>query len=161
MTQRVLIMMEIEKKIRSLKLAVPTLAKPVGSYIPAVKTGNLVYTSGQLPLSDGRIIFPGRVGKDVTTENAQVATKTCLINALAAIKWVAKDLDHIKKVVRLNGYVCCAIEYYDQAKVLNAASELLVQIFGDQIGSHSRVTVGVLELPMNACVELDLIVEVR
>ena len=153
--------MDFEKQIKDLKLVIPTLAKPVGQYIPAVKTGHLVYTSGQLPTSDGRLDFKGRVGKEVTTENAQRASKIAVINALAAVKWAVHDLNRIKKIVRLNGFVCSAIDYYDHAKVLNGASELLIQIFGDETGSHSRVTVGVLELPMGSCVELDLIVEVK
>jgi len=153
--------MDIEKRIKYLKLSVPTLAKPAGTYVPAVKTGKLIFTSGQLPLADNRLIFKGRVGKEVSTENAQRATKTALINALAAIKWVVKDLDKIKKIVRLNCHICSAIDYFDQAKVANAASDLLLEIFGDEVGAHSRVTVGVLELPMGACVELDLIVELK
>ncbi len=153
--------MDFEKKIKDLKIDIPSLSPPVGSYIPAVKSGKLVFTSGQLPLSDGRLNFKGRVGKEVSTENAQRAAKTALINALAAIKWAVSDLNKIKKIVRLSGYVCSAIGYNDQAKVMNTPSELLVQIFGDEIGSHSRVSIGVLELPMGACVELDLIVEIK
>lgn len=153
--------MDFEKQIKELKLTIPSLAKPVGQYVPAVKTGHLVYTSGQLPTSDGRLDFKGRVGKEVTTENAQRAAKIAVINALAAVKWVIRDLNRIQKIVRLNGFVCSAIDYYDHAKVLNGASELLIQIFGDEVGAHSRATVGVLELPMGSCVELDLIVEVK
>jgi enamine deaminase RidA (YjgF/YER057c/UK114 family) len=152
--------MDIDQKLKSLKVIIPDLGKPVGLYVPAVKTGNLVYTSGQLPFADGRLIFNGRVGKDVTPENAQRAAKAALVNALAAIKWVIGDLTKIKKIIRLNGFVCSAIGYNDQAKIMNAASELLIQIFGDEVGNHSRVTVGCLELPMGACVEVDLIVEV-
>ncbi len=152
--------MDIQKNLKELKIDIPTLAKPAGSYVPAVKTGNMVYTSGQLPLIDGRIIFPGRVGKDVTTENAQRATKAALVNALAAAQWILGNLSKVKQIVRLTGYVCCAIDYHDQAKVMNAASEMLLQIFGEEIGSHSRVTVGCLELPMKAVVELDLIIQV-
>lgn len=153
--------MDYEKRIKELKLVVPHLTKPIGSYIPAVKVGNLVYTSGQLPLTDGRLIFKGRVGKEVSTENAQRAAKAALINCLAAIRWVTKDLNRIKKIVRLTGNVCSAIGYYDQAKVMNAASDLLLGMFGDTVGAHSRVTVGCLELPMGACIELDMIVEVK
>lgn len=153
--------MNFEKTVKDLKLDIPTLSKPVGLYVPAIKVGNLVYTSGQLPLTDGRLIFKGRVGKEVTTENAQRAAKVATINALAAIKWGVGDLNKIKKLVRLNGYVCSAIGYNDHAKVMNAASELLIQIFGDSAGAHTRISIGVLELPMGACVELDLVVEVK
>lgn len=153
--------MDFEKTIKDLKLVIPALEKPTNLYIPAVKTGNQVYTSGQLPLVDGRLIFKGRVGKEVTTENAQRAAKAAIVNALAAVKWVIHDLNRIKKIIRVNGYVCSAIGYNDQAKVMNAASELLLQIFGNEAGSHSRVSIGVLELPMGACVEIDLVVEVK
>ncbi|EKD41682.1 MAG: endoribonuclease L-PSP, partial [uncultured bacterium] len=106
-------------------------------------------------------IFPGRAGKDVTTENAQRATKAALVNCLAAVKWILGTLDKVKKIVRLNGQICSAIDYHDQAKIMNAASDMLVEIFGEEIGSHTRVTVGCLELPMKAVVELDLIVEFK
>lgn len=153
--------MDFEKQILSLKLAIPSLSPPIGTYVPAVKTGNLVYTSGQLPLSDGRLLFKGRVGKEVSIENAQRASKAALINTLAAVKWLIGDLNRIKKIVRLNGYINSAIGFLDQPKVLNSASDLLLQIFGETTGSHSRTAIGVLELPMGACVELDLIVEVK
>ncbi len=153
--------MPINKRLKELKISIPELAKPVGSYIPAVKTGNLIYTSGQLPLVDGRVIFPGRVGKDVTTENAQRAAKAALVNALAAIQWLCGDLAKVKKIVRMNGYVCSAIDYHEHAKVMNAASDMLTDIFGDVIGSHSRVTIGVLELPMKAAVEVEIIAEIK
>lgn len=153
--------MSVEKKIKELKIVIPELAKPVGSYVPAVKTGDLVMTSGQLPFSEGRLLFKGRVGKEVTLENAEKATKQAVVNALAAIKWLVGDLSKIKKIVRLNGFVCSAVGFNDQAKVMNAASDLLVQIFGEEIGSHTRVALGVLELPMSACVELDLTVSLK
>lgn len=153
--------MDIDKKLKELRVEIPELSKPAGYYQPAVRTGSLVYTSGQLPLVDNRLIFPGRVGKEVNTENAQKAAKAALVNALAAVKWLTHDLGKIKKIVRLSAQVCSAIGYTDHAKVANGASELLLQIFGDEIGAHSRVTVGCLELPMGACVELDLIVEVK
>lgn len=153
--------MLIEKRIKDLKLNLVELAKPQGIYVPAVQTGNLVYTSGQLPLQDNRIVYPGRVGKEVTLEQAQRASKMALINALSAIKSVIRDLDRIQKIVRLNGFVCSALEFNDQPKVMNGASELLVEIFGEDVGTHTRCALGVLELPMKACVELDLIVEVN
>lgn len=153
--------MNIDQRLKELKIQIPELAKPVGSYVPAVKTGHLVYTAGQLPLVDGRVIFPGRVGKDVTLENAQRAAKASLVNCLAAVKWALGSLDRVKKFVRLNAHVCSAIDYNDQAKVMNAASDLLVEIFGDEIGSHTRVTVGSLELPLKAVIEIDMIAEFK
>lgn len=153
--------MDVEKKIKDLKITIPTLSKPVGAYVPAVKSGNFVYTSGQLPFVDGRLIFKGRVGKEVTTENAQKAAKAALINALAAIQWLLRDLNKIRRILKLTGYVCSAVGYNDQAVVMNAASELLLQIFGNEIGAHARTTIGNLELPMGSCLELDLMVEVH
>jgi len=153
--------MDIQSQLKNLKITIPQLTKPVGLYIPAVQTGKIIYTSGQLPLSDGRIQFPGRVGKEVPLENAQRAAKTALINALACVQWIVGDVNKIKKIVRLNGFVSSAIGFNEQAKVMNAASELLLQIFGEEGGAHSRVSVGVLELPLQACVELDLIVEIK
>ncbi len=153
--------MDFEKNITNLKLVIPTLAPPAGLYVPAVKTGNLVYISGQLPLTDGRLNFKGRVGQEVTPENAQRAAKISLINCLAALKWLVHDLNKVKKIVRLNAYVTASIGFLDLPKVANAASELLIQIFGEEVGSHSRTTIGALELPMGSCVELDLIVEVK
>lgn len=153
--------MSIEDRLKELKIAIPELAKPIGSYVPAVKTGHLIYTAGQLPLVDGRVIFPGRAGKDVSIENAQRAAKAAMINCLAAAKWLIGDLNKIKKIVRLNGHVCSAIDFHDQAKIMNAASDLIVDIFGEEIGCHSRVTVGTLELPLKAVIEIDMIAEFK
>lgn len=152
--------MDIEKIIKRLRISIPVLSKTVGSYVPSVKTGNLVYTSGQLPFSDNRLIYPGRIGKDVSTEKAQFAIKQATINCLAAIKWTAGDFNKIKKIVRVTGYLCSAVGFNDQAKIMNSASDLLLEIFGNEVGQHSRVTVGCLELPMGSCVEVDMIVEV-
>lgn len=153
--------MDYEKRIRELKLELPVMAKPVGLYLPAVCAGKLVYTSGQLAMSDGRVAFKGRVGKEVSLKNAGRAAKIALMNALAAIKWAIGDLGKIKKIIRLNGFISSALDFIDQPKVLNAASELLLEIFGDEVGGHSRVAVGCLELPMQSCVEVDLIAEIK
>ncbi|OVE81019.1 hypothetical protein BVY03_05005 [bacterium K02(2017)] len=152
--------MKIEKRIKELKLTLVELAKPVGSYVPAIKYGDMITTSGQLPFADRRLIFPGRVGKEVTFENAKRATKAAVMNALAAVRYQCGDLDHIKKIVRLNGYVCSALSFNDQPGVLNAASDLLIDIFGEEVGQHTRCAIGVFELPLRSCVELDLTVMV-
>ncbi len=153
--------MNFEQRLKELKLNIPVLSKPAGVYLPAIKTGNLVFSSGQLPLADNRLTFKGRVGKEVSADNAQRAAKIATLNALAAIKWSIGDLNKIKKIVRLSGYICSAIGWNDQAKVMNSASELLIDVFGEEVGSHSRVSIGVLELPMGSCLELDLIVEIK
>ncbi|MFH1356446.1 MAG: RidA family protein [bacterium] len=150
--------MKIEKRIKELKLDLVELARPAGLYLPAVKYDNLITTSGQLPFKDQRLIFPGRVGKEVSLENAQRATKAAVMNCLAAIKHVCHDLDKVKKIVRINGFICAALGFHDQPKVLNAASELVLDIFGEEIGSHSRCAIGVFELPLGACVEVDMTV---
>lgn len=152
--------MKIEKRIQELRLPLVELAKPQGSYVPAVKTGKLIYTAGQLPFQDQRLLFPGRVGKEVSIENAQRAAKASVLNALAAVKSLCKDLDQVKKIVKVTGFVCSGLGFHDQPKVLNAASELLVDVFGEKIGQHARSAIGVFELPMGSCVEIELIVEV-
>ena len=153
--------MKIEDNLKLLKITIPQLAKPVGTYVPAIRTGHLVFTSGQLPLTDGRLNFKGRVGKEVRIEKGQRAVKIAVINALSAVQWVVGDLNKVKKVVKLTGYVCSAIGFNDQAKVMNAGSELLTQIFGEEEGAHARTTIGCIELPLGSCVEVDLIVEVK
>lgn len=151
---------KIENRIKELKLNLVELAKPQGLYCPARRCGDFITTSGQLPFLDQRLIFPGRVGKEVSLENAQRAAKAACMNGLAAVKYVLGDLDKIKAIVRLNGFVCSALNFTEQPKVLNEASEMLIAIFGEGIGAHTRVAIGVFELPMKACVEIDLMVQV-
>ena len=152
--------MNIEKRIKELKLNLVELAKPQGLYVPATRYGDLITTSGQLPMQDNRLIFPGRVGKEVSFDNSKRAAKIAVINCLSAIRWVCGDLDKVKKIVRMNGFICSALSFNDQPKVLNAASELLIEIFGEQVGPHTRCAIGVFELPLRACVEIDMTVQV-
>lgn len=152
--------MHIEQQIKSLKLPFAEVAKPAGLYVPATRYGDIITTSGQLPFQDQRVIFPGRVGKEVTLENAQRAARAAIMNCLAAVKWACGDLDKIKKIIRMNGYVSSAIGFNDQPQVMNAASQTLIDIFGEELGQHTRCALGVLELPLKACVEIDLTVQV-
>lgn len=152
--------MKIEQRIKELKLSLVELTKPQGLYIPAVQVGDIITTSGQLPYQDQRLIFPGHVGKEVSLENAQRAAKAAVMNSLSAVRFVCHDLDRIKKIIRLNGYVCSSLGFNQQPLVLNGASELLIEIFGENIGSHTRCAIGVFELPQRACVEVDLTVQV-
>jgi len=152
--------MKIEKRMKELRCTLVELAKPQGLYVPAKRYGDLVTTSGQLPFQDQRLIFPGRVGSEVSYENAQRAAKAALVNCLSAIKYVCGDLDKIKQVVRLNGFVRSAPTFSDQPGVLNAASQLLLDIFGEVMGSHTRCAIGVYELPLKSCIELDLTVQI-
>ena len=152
--------MKIEQKIKELKLPLVDLVAPVGSYVPALKTGDLIITSGQLPFQDQRLLYPGRVGKEISIENAKRAARVAVMNCLSAVRHVCMDLDKVKRIVRMTGYVCSALTFHNQPEVMNAASDLLIEIFGKDIGSHTRAAVGVFELPMGSCVEIDLIAEV-
>ena len=152
--------MKIEKRIKELKLTLVELVNPIGLYVPATQVNDLVVTSGQLPFVDRRLIFPGRVGKEVNLENAQRAAKAAVLNCLAAVRYVCGDLDRVVKIVRMNGFVCSALDFNDHPAVMNAASELLIEIFGEEIGRHTRCALGVFELPMKACVEVDLTVQI-
>lgn len=138
----------------------PSAPNPVGNYIPVVQSGNLVYTSGMIPLRDGRLMYEGQVGGiAVSLKDGQEAARLCLLNALSALKAHLGGLDRIKRVIKLTGYVSSAPAFYEQSKVINAASDLLVELFGEA-GRHVRSAVGVANLPLNAPVELELVVEV-
>ena len=152
--------MSIKEKISSLGLSLPTVAAPVAAYVPAVKSGNLVFTAGQLPVVDGKLLKEGKVGRDVTAEEAKELAQICALNALAAISLVA-DLDQVERVVRVGGFVNCAPGFTAIPGVVNGASELLIKVFGEVNGKHARTAVGVAELPLNAPVEIELIVRIK
>jgi len=150
--------MSVQERLASRGLALPSVVPPVASYVPAVRSGNLVFTAGQIPLVDGSLAFSGRVGETVTPEQAQQLAQVCALNALAAITTVA-DLDSIVRVVKVVGFVASAPEFSGQPMVVNGASDLLKAVFGDN-GAHARSAVGVVSLPLNAPVEVELVVEV-
>lgn len=150
----------IEEKIKELGLRIPEPAKPLAAYIPAKKYGNLVITSGQVPVVDGSLAYAGKVGKDITEEEGQKAAEICAINCLAAIKSVTGSLDKIEELVKLTVFVNGPDGYTAQPKIANGASELLGKIFGDK-GLHARSAVGVNGLPINSPVEIEMIVSVR
>ena len=152
-------MSKIEHKIIELGLILPKLAKPLAAYVPAKKSGNLVFTAGQLPMVDGVLVVQGFLGKNVEIAEAYQAARICTLNALAAIKGVIGDLDQIKQIVRVVGYVASAPEFTQQPAVVNGASELLLEIFGEN-GKHARSAVGMAVLPLNAAVEIELTVEI-
>ena len=152
--------MSIQAKLAELGLTLPQAAAPVAAYVPAVRTGNLVFTAGQLPLVDGKIPFIGKVGSDVTPEQAKEMAQICALNALAAISLVA-DIDQIERIVRVGGFVNGVPGFVAIPQVINGASELLIKLFGEVNGKHARTTLGVAELPLNSPVELELCVEVR
>ena len=152
--------MSIKEKISSLGLSLPTAAAPVAAYVPAIKGGNLVFTAGQLPVVDGKLIKEGKVGREVTAEEAKELAQLCALNALAAISLVT-DLDQIERVVRVGGFVNCAPGFTAIPGVINGASEFLIKVFGDVNGKHARTAVGVAELPLNAPVEVEVIVQLK
>ena len=149
----------IEEKLCTLGITLPSPPKPAGSYIPVVRTGNLVFVSGQIPISDGKVLYSGKVTKDLSIEDAQKAAQLCIINALAQLKSEFGNLDKISKIVRLSGFVNSPPEFTEQPKVINGASDLLFEIF-EKTGQHARIAVGVSSLPLNSAVEIDLIVEI-
>lgn len=148
-----------EQRLADLGLAVPEVAKPVAAYVPAVRTGNYVYTSGQLPMSDGALITTGKVGREVTAEQAAACAQQCALNGLAAVKSLVGDLERVVRVVKVVGFVASTPDFTGQPGVVNGASELIGQVFGDA-GQHARSAVGVAVLPLDAPVEVELVVEV-
>jgi enamine deaminase RidA (YjgF/YER057c/UK114 family) len=151
---------KVESRINELKLLLPDAPKPVAAYIPAKQTGNLVFTAGQLPMVNGELISKGLLGQDVEIDEANKAARICTLNALAAIKGVIGDLDRIKQIVRVVGYVASVPTFTQQPAVVNGASELLLEIFGEN-GKHARSAVGMAVLPLNASVEIELTVEIE
>ncbi len=150
----------IEEKIESLKISIPVPPKPAGSYVPTVRTGNLVFVSGQIPIKDGKVEFQGKVPTEISVDMAQNAARLCAINILAQLRAEIGSLDNVSRIVRLSGFVNSASDFVEQPKVINAASDLLFEIFGEK-GRHSRVALGVASLPLNSAVEIDLVAEVR
>jgi len=150
----------IEEKIKELGFEVPEVAKPLAAYIPAKQVGNLVMTSGQVPLVKGEILYKGKVGKDLSEEDGIKASQVCALNCLAAIKSVIENLDRVIEVEKLTVFVASAEDFTAQPKVANGASELIGKIFGEA-GKHVRSAVGVTALPLNSAVEIEMIVRVE
>ena len=149
----------IKEKLDTLGIKLPTPPKPAGSYIPVVRTGNLVFVSGQIPIKDGKILYSGKVTKDLSIQDAQKGARLCAINALAQLKSEFGNLENISKIVRVSGFVNSPPEFTEQPKVINGASDLLFEIFEEK-GPHTRIAVGVSSLPLNSAVEIDLLVEI-
>ena len=146
------------QRLAELNLTLPTTAAPIGSYLPARRSGRCIYTSGQIPFKDGKLLYPGKVPTDVSVPQAAEAASVAVLNALAAAAQSAGGLDHVSAVLRVCVFVNSSPGFFEQPKVANGASDLLVKIFGDA-GRHARSAVGAAELPMNACVEVELLVE--
>jgi len=148
----------IEQKIESLGIKLPTPPTPAGSYVAVVRTGNLLYLSGQIPMEDGKVVFSGKVS-DENIETAQKSARMCAINILAQLKREIGDLEKVSKIVRLSGFVNSVPGFSQHPKVINSASDLFFEIFGEK-GKHSRIAVGVASLPLDSMTEIDAIVEV-
>lgn len=149
-----------EEKLKSLGIELPEAPKPLGSYVPFVKTGNLVYLSGMLPLKAGKLTISGRVGESVSLEEAAEAAKTASINALAVLKSAVGSLDEVKRCIRIEGFVSSSQDFIDQPKVLNGASNFIFEVLGE-VGLHTRTAIGVNILPLNSPVEISFVFEVN
>ncbi|MDA8719016.1 RidA family protein [Aquiluna sp.] len=150
--------MSVETNLAALGLELPEVATPAGAYVPAVISGNLVFTAGQIPLVYGKLMAEGRLGAEISAEQGKEIAQRCALNAIAAVKSVLGDLERVRKVVKVVGFVASTPEFTAQPGVVNGASELLQAAFGD-VGIHARSAVGVAVLPLNSPVEVELIVE--
>ncbi|KRF16541.1 LysR family transcriptional regulator [Nocardioides sp. Soil797] len=152
-------MSAVEERLAELGLTVPDVAKPVAAYVPAVRSGNHIFTSGQLPMKDGELMVTGKVGGEVGEEQATECAQQCALNAIAAVKSVIGDLDQVKRIVKVVAFVASTPDFTGQPRVANGASELLGKAFGEA-GIHARSAVGVPVLPLDTPVEVEITVEV-
>lgn len=152
--------MSYEQKLMQLGITLPAPPKPVATYIPAVLAGDLLFLSGVIPFRDGTLVFEGKLGRELTVEQGYEASRVALLNALAIVRQELGSLDRVRRVVRMTGHVASAAGFVQHPAVINGASDLLVGIFGEA-GQHARVALGAAELPLNAPVELELIIQVR
>jgi enamine deaminase RidA (YjgF/YER057c/UK114 family) len=148
------------ERLAALGLTLPPVTAPVAAYVPAVQTGSYIYVSGQVPVADGKVAATGKVGAEVSTEDAAGLARICALNALAAAANVAGGLDNISRIVKVVGFVASAPGFNGQPQVINGASELFIEVLGED-GRHARSAIGVAELPLNVPVEVELIAEVR
>lgn len=151
--------MSFEAKLKALRIELPVAPKPVANYVPVVRAGDLLFLSGVLPSRDGQLILTGKLGQGITIEQGVEAAKVAALNALAIVRSEVGSLDKVKRIVKMVGHIASASGFTDQPQVLNGASDLLVQIFGEA-GKHARVAVGAAELPRQAPLEIELIVQV-
>jgi enamine deaminase RidA (YjgF/YER057c/UK114 family) len=149
-----------EERVEELGLSIPEVPKPVAAYVPAVRTGQYIYTSGQLPMRDGQLVSTGKVGGEISAEDAKDLARQCALNAIAAVKSVVGELSGVVRVVKVVAFVASTPDFTGQPGVANGASELIGKVFGDA-GQHARSAVGVPVLPLDAPVEVEMVVEVR
>lgn len=152
--------MSAERRLAELGLVLPEAPRPVAAYVPAVQIGNFLYTSGQLPFREGRVVYTGKVGGALSETDGYAAARLCALNCLAVARSALGNLDRVERVVKVSGFVNSAPGFTGQPKVLNGASELLAEVFGEA-GRHARAAVGVAELPLDAAVEVEMLFAVR
>ena len=150
--------MSVRERLKELGLSIPVAAKPVAAYLPASRTGNIIFTAGQLPMRDGSLVKEGKVGQEVTVEEAKNLAQLCALNCLAAVETITR-IEKITRIIRVVGYVNGVVGFTSQPAVMNGASELFVALWGEA-GKHARSAVGVAELPLNSPIEVELTVEV-
>ena len=155
-----MITINIEYNLEQAGIILPEVVKPLASYVPGLIAGDLVYISGQLPIKDGKVLYTGKLGPDLTVEEGQQASRLAAINCLAVLKSCLADWSSLERIIKINGYIQSGQAFFDQPKVLNGASDLLVQIFGEQ-GQHARAAVGVYALPLNAACEIEMIAKIK
>jgi len=152
--------MDAERRLQELGIELPPVARPVASYVPVVITGSLAFVAGQVPLADGRPTLTGKLGSDVSIEEAVAAARRCALQAVAALRAELGSLDRVRRIVRVGVFVASAAGFTDQPKVANGASDALAEVFGDD-GRHARAAVGVAELPLGVPVEVEVLAEVE
>ncbi len=152
--------MDIENKLNDLGIIIPEIARPLAAYVPGLIAGDFVYISGQLPQKDGKILYAGNIGKDLTIIEGQAASRLAAVNCLAVLKSCLDNWASLIRIVKITGYIQCESDFHDQAMVLNGASELLEQVFAER-GKHARAAVGVCALPLNAACEVEMIAQIR
>ncbi|MGE5391937.1 MAG: RidA family protein [Deltaproteobacteria bacterium] len=149
-------MKRIEDRMKELGIVLPEAAKPIAAYVPGMQAQNIVFISGQLPMSDGKLIYTGKLGRDLQITEGREAARQSVINCLAVLKQYVHSWDQLIQIIKLTGYVQSADDFYEQAQVINGASELMQEIFGER-GRHARAAVGVNTLPLNAPCEIEMI----
>lgn len=151
---------KIETRLNELGITLPKPAAPAANYVPYVVSGNLIFVSGQIPVLNGEIKYKGRLGSGMSIEDGYQAARLCGLNIIAQAGAAAGDLDRIKRIVKLVGFVGCTADFTDHPKVINGASDLMVEVFGEPAGQHARVAVGAPSLPLGVAVEVDAVIEI-
>lgn len=151
---------KIETRLNELGITLPKPAAPAANYVPYVVSGNLIFVAGQIPVLNGEIKYKGRLGSGMSIEDGYQAARLCGLNIIAQAGAAAGDLDRIKRIVKLVGFVGCTADFTDHPKVINGASDLMVEVFGEPAGQHARVAVGAPSLPLGVAVEVDAVIEI-